>query len=193
MTDLAIGNNRSNEYTQLLEELRHSIRSTADIASKIYEQGKKDGLSNETIELALEGVINGRQLMNVLPLELKRKYTIAEESSGKQMIADLYARYEKLFASVEREEKKMDDAYAESDKLLASDEHIEVESVYRRAFVEKLFDICSESGLSPDRTSRTLRNFLSEKIQNSDRYDHPMHRYSTIIKETASKRKEHSY
>lgn len=66
---------RSNEYTQLLEELKDSITKTGDIAIRLYEQGKKDGLPNDAIrkdiELTLEGVIKERQLRKILPLELK--------------------------------------------------------------------------------------------------------------------------
>lgn len=39
----------SKEYTKLLEELRQSFVSAANTAVKLYEQGKKDGLSNEEI------------------------------------------------------------------------------------------------------------------------------------------------
>lgn len=76
----------SNEYLQLIEELKRSINSSIDIASKLFEQGKRDGLSNEVIrqdiELALEGVIKDRQLRNILPPELKRAYNITSVNSA---------------------------------------------------------------------------------------------------------------
>ncbi len=82
--------NRSNEYLALIADLKHSISSAVDIASQIYEQGKRDGLSNEIIrediELALDGVIKERQLRNVLPLELKRSYSTATTSNDNSAI-----------------------------------------------------------------------------------------------------------
>jgi hypothetical protein len=58
MNDIKAKVVRSDEYLRLLEELKHSMTSAIDIANKIYEQGRKDGLPNETmredIEIALE-------------------------------------------------------------------------------------------------------------------------------------------
>ena len=72
---------RSEEYTRLLVELRNSCVSAAQMAVKLYEQGKKDGLSNEEIrndiEIALDGVVKERRLREILPAELKRSYTHA--------------------------------------------------------------------------------------------------------------------
>jgi hypothetical protein len=66
---------RSIKYIKLRQELKHSFNGSADIADRMYEQGKKDGLSNSTIrediETTLYGVVKGRQLRNILPLELK--------------------------------------------------------------------------------------------------------------------------
>jgi hypothetical protein len=85
---------RSNEYIQLILQLKDSFHAPIDIALKLFEQGKKDGLSNEVIrediEVALEGIIKERQLRNVLPLELKRKYTVDPNSA---MIAELREKY----------------------------------------------------------------------------------------------------
>jgi hypothetical protein len=85
---------RSNEYIQLIQQLKDSFHAPIDIALKLFEQGKKDGLCNEVIrediELALEGIIKERQLRNVLPLELKRKYTVDPNSA---MIAELREKY----------------------------------------------------------------------------------------------------
>jgi hypothetical protein len=76
---------RSQEYTKLLEELRNSFVSAANMAVRLYEQGKKDGLSNEVIrkdiEVALEGIVKERRLREVLPLELKRSYTLSDSDS----------------------------------------------------------------------------------------------------------------
>ena len=55
----------SKEYTKLLEELRQSFVSAANMAVKLYEQGKKDGLSNEEIckdiEITLDGIVKERR------------------------------------------------------------------------------------------------------------------------------------
>ncbi|MGH9974664.1 MAG: hypothetical protein ACRD8Z_02345 [Nitrososphaeraceae archaeon] len=47
---------RSEEYSKLLEELKNSFVSAANMTVKLYEQGKKDGLSNEEIRKDIEGV-----------------------------------------------------------------------------------------------------------------------------------------
>jgi hypothetical protein len=88
---------RSEEYRILLQELRGSFISAADTAVRLYEQGKKDGLSNEAIrndiEIALEGVVKERRLREILPLELKRSYTIKApvnaDFDDSALIADL--------------------------------------------------------------------------------------------------------
>ena len=58
MNDIKAKVVRSDKYLRLLEGLKHSMTSAIDIANKIYEQGRKDGLPNETmredIEIALE-------------------------------------------------------------------------------------------------------------------------------------------
>jgi hypothetical protein len=58
MNDIKAKVVRSDEYLRLLEELKHSVTSAIDIANKIYEQGRNDGLPNEImredIEIALE-------------------------------------------------------------------------------------------------------------------------------------------
>ena len=38
---------RSEEYSNLFEELKQAFVSAANVAVKLYKQGKKDGLSNE--------------------------------------------------------------------------------------------------------------------------------------------------
>ena len=58
MNDIKAKVVRSDEYLRLLEELKHSMTSAIDIANKIHEQGRKDGLPNEImqedVEIALE-------------------------------------------------------------------------------------------------------------------------------------------
>ena len=77
---------RSAEYRRLLEGLKNVFVSAADTAVKLYEQGKKDGLSNEEIrrdiEAALDGLVKERRLREVLPLELKRRYVIVGGNSA---------------------------------------------------------------------------------------------------------------
>ncbi len=72
---------RSEEYSKLLEELKQAFVSAADVAVKLYEQGKKDGLSNEAIrkdiETTFDGIVKERRLIEILPAELKRSYTNA--------------------------------------------------------------------------------------------------------------------
>ena len=86
MTPEHIEPKRSEEYTKLLEELRNSFVSAANMAVKLYEQGKKDGLSNEVIrkdiETTLDGIVKERRLREILPTELKRSYTQALTSSA---------------------------------------------------------------------------------------------------------------
>ncbi len=72
---------RSEEYVGLLKELKQAFVSAADVAVKLYEQGKKDGLSNEAIhkdiETTFDGIVEERRLRKILPVELKRSYTHA--------------------------------------------------------------------------------------------------------------------
>ena len=77
---------RSEEYSKLLEELRNSFVSAANMAVKLYEQGKKDGLSNEEIrkdiETTLDVKVKERRLRGILPAELTRSYTQAITSNS---------------------------------------------------------------------------------------------------------------
>ena len=76
----------SKEYTKLLEELRQSFVSATNTAVKLYEQGKKDGLTNEEIrkdtEITLDGIVKERRLRGILPAELTRSYTQAITSNS---------------------------------------------------------------------------------------------------------------
>ena len=76
---------RSEEYSKLLEELRNSFVNAANMAVKLYEQDKKDGLSNEQIrkdiEITLDGIVKERRL-GILPEELTRSYTQAITSNS---------------------------------------------------------------------------------------------------------------
>jgi hypothetical protein len=76
---------RSEEYSKLLEELKQAFVSAADVAVKLYEQGKKDGLSNEAIrkdiETTFDGVVKERRLREVLPVELKRSSALTFDSA----------------------------------------------------------------------------------------------------------------
>jgi len=82
----------SKEYTKLLEELRQSFVSAANMAVKLYEQGKKDGLSNEEIrediEITLDGVFNERRLSGIMPIELTRSYVQAITSNSAVITAE---------------------------------------------------------------------------------------------------------
>jgi hypothetical protein len=77
---------RSEEYSKLLKELRNSFVSAANMSVKLYEQGKKDGLSNEEIrkdiEITLEEIVKERRLKGILPAELTRLYTRAITSNS---------------------------------------------------------------------------------------------------------------
>ena len=77
---------RSEEYSKLFEELRNSFVSAANMAVKLYEQGKKDGLSNEEIrkdiEITLDVIVKERRLRGILPAELTRSYTQAITSNS---------------------------------------------------------------------------------------------------------------
>jgi PsbP-like protein len=77
---------RSEEYSKLLEELRNSFVSAANMAVKLYEQGKKDGLSKEEIrkdiEITLDGIVKEGRLREILPAELTRSYTQAITSNS---------------------------------------------------------------------------------------------------------------
>jgi hypothetical protein len=72
---------RSGEYSKLLEELKQAFVSAADVAVKLYEQGKKDGLSNEAIrkdiETTFDGIVKERRLSEILPTKSKQSYTHA--------------------------------------------------------------------------------------------------------------------
>ena len=82
----------SKEYAKLLEELRQSFVSAANIAVKLYEQGKKDGLSNEEIrediEITLDGVFNERRLSGIMPIELTRSYVQVITSNSAMITAE---------------------------------------------------------------------------------------------------------
>ena len=82
----------SKEYTKLLEELRQSFVSAANMAVKLYEQGKKDGLSNEEIckdiEITLDGIVKERRLSGILPAELTRSYIQAITSNSAMITAE---------------------------------------------------------------------------------------------------------
>jgi hypothetical protein len=82
----------SKEYTKLLEELRQSFVSADNMAVKLYEQGKKDGLSNEEvredIEITLDGVVKERRLGGRLPAELTRSYIQAITSNSAIITAE---------------------------------------------------------------------------------------------------------
>ena len=83
---------RSADYLQILEEFRQAVHTSAQLATRLYEQGRKDGLPNEEIRKDIVKVldhIGERQVRRVLPAELKDVYTID------------YKRYEKaLYALV---------------------------------------------------------------------------------------------
>lgn len=68
------------EYVQALDELKRSFKKSIDIVYKVRDLGLKYGLSNHEIrrdiERALSGIVKARQLRALLPLELKRKYSI---------------------------------------------------------------------------------------------------------------------
>jgi hypothetical protein len=76
----------SEEYSKLLEELRNSFVSAANMAVKLYEQGKKDGLSDEEIrkdiEITLDGIVKERRLREIMPAELTLSYTQAITSNS---------------------------------------------------------------------------------------------------------------
>jgi hypothetical protein len=82
----------SKEYTKLLEELRQSFVNAANMAVKLYEQGKKDGLSNEEIrkdiEITLDGIVKERRLSGILPAELTRPYIQAITSNSAMTTAE---------------------------------------------------------------------------------------------------------
>jgi hypothetical protein len=86
---------RSNEYLILLEELKNSFVNAGDMVLRLYEQGKKDGLTNNIIRkdivTALDGIVKERRLRDLLPLELKRGYTIGakKHKANSAMIAEL--------------------------------------------------------------------------------------------------------
>ena len=77
---------RSEEYSKLFEELRNSFVSAANMVVKLYEQGKKDGLSSEEIrkdiETTLDVIVKERRLRGILPAELTRSYTQAITSNS---------------------------------------------------------------------------------------------------------------
>ena len=79
---------RSEEYINLLMEFKQSFISAEEIAQRLYEQGKKDGLSNieirQDIENALDGVVKERRLREILPLELKRHGNYGSSNNNNQ-------------------------------------------------------------------------------------------------------------
>ena len=83
---------RSSEYLQLLRELKQSFVKAGEMVIILYEQGKKDGLPNhiirKDIETVLDGVVKERRLRELLPLELKRSYTITKQDNS-ALIAEL--------------------------------------------------------------------------------------------------------
>jgi hypothetical protein len=101
---------RSEEYTKLLEELKQSFVSAANMAVKLYEQGKKDGLSNEVIrkdiEATLEGVVKERRLREILPLELKRSYTLADDSAMSAEL-DFEGEHERNLAAIAKYDEEL--------------------------------------------------------------------------------------
>jgi hypothetical protein len=86
---------RSAEYLLLLQELKASIVNVTELAVKLYEQGKSEGLPNKVIrvdiEEALQGIIQERRLRQILPLPLKRAYNITNDitSVNSATIAEL--------------------------------------------------------------------------------------------------------
>jgi hypothetical protein len=82
----------SKEYTKLLEELRQSFVNAANKVVKLYEQGKKDGLSNEEIrkdiEITLDGIVKEGRLSGILPAELTRPYIQAITSNSAMTTAE---------------------------------------------------------------------------------------------------------
>lgn len=84
---------RSEEYVGFLKELKHAFVSAANVAVKLYEQGKKDGLSNEAIrkdiETTFDGIVKERRLGEILPAELKWSYTQAPNSDSAIRKADV--------------------------------------------------------------------------------------------------------
>jgi hypothetical protein len=77
---------RSAEYLLLLQELKATIVNVTELAVKLYEQGKSDGLPNKMIradiEEALQGIIQERRLRQILPSPLKRAYNITSVNSA---------------------------------------------------------------------------------------------------------------
>jgi hypothetical protein len=75
---------KQQEYQAMLNELKHSFVKFIDLVTKLYQIGIKCGLSKEQIkydvEKILEGIVKPRQLRAILPLELKRKYTINNDN-----------------------------------------------------------------------------------------------------------------
>lgn len=70
---------------------------------------KKDGLSNEEIrediETALDGVVKERRLREILPIELKRQYTVNSAMSA-ESDADLDTELQGIIAEVRKEQSK---------------------------------------------------------------------------------------
>jgi hypothetical protein len=98
---------RSKEYSNLLEELKQAFVSAANVAAKLYEQGKKDGLSNEEIrrdiEITLDGIVKERRLREILPLELKRPYALKTKA---EIYEEIAASDSAMNAEWEEEEKE---------------------------------------------------------------------------------------
>jgi hypothetical protein len=93
--DITIANEpkRSDAYIKLLGELKQSFVRAGEMVLILYEQGKKDGLPNhiirKDIEIALDGIVKERRLRELLPLELKRSYTISQDNNNSAIIAEL--------------------------------------------------------------------------------------------------------
>ena len=89
---------RSDEYLRLFKELKQSFISADKMVIKLYEQGKRDNLPNhimrKDIEIALDGIVKERRLRELLPLELKRSYTISKDNDS-AMSAELDNPYSK--------------------------------------------------------------------------------------------------
>jgi hypothetical protein len=110
MTDIQLRKSeRSEEYTRLLHELKNSFVSAGTMAERLYEQGKKDGLSNEEIrkdiETALDGVVKERRLRKILPIELKRQYAVNSALSA-ESDADLDMELQAIIAEVRKEQPR---------------------------------------------------------------------------------------
>lgn len=77
---------RPSEYLLQLEQLKHNFKRTRDIITNIIDIGLKHDLTKEEIrndiEVALHGIVKPRQLIALLPTQLKRKYNIINSKSA---------------------------------------------------------------------------------------------------------------